>query len=120
MKRETILKTILVLIIGVMLFARPVNVFATDDIGNFFNPEYEDQGSLKDIETGTNTDTNTNNDTNKDANTDKETNKDTNTKPNNKLPEAGLAEDTAMVVTLVVLGVAAIFTFKKANEYKNI
>ena len=50
----------------------------------------------------------------------KDTNKNTNTKPENKIPEAGLAEDTAMVVTLVVLGVAAIFTFKKANEYKNI
>ena len=56
----------------------------------------------------------------KNTNTNKDTNKNTNTKPENKIPEAGLAEDTAMVVTLVVLGVAAIFTFKKANEYKNI
>ena len=74
MKREAILKIILVLIVGVILFAKPVNVVAASsdpaDINDIFG--WEDQtGSITDTDTNTNTSTNTstNTDTNTSTNT---------------------------------------------------
>ena len=37
-----------------------------------------------------------------------------------ELPKAGIAEDTMMVVSIMVLGTTAIFALKKVNDYKNI
>ena len=103
MKRERILKTIIVLIIGVVLFAMTSNVFAADTGLDFF----DDTTNQLDKNTNTNA-TNTNT---------------TNTNTNNyntNLPKAGAGENTIMGVAITVLAVVAIFAYKKVNQYKNI
>lgn len=132
MRKEIILKIILVLIMGVILFIRPVNVFAVSsdatDLNNYWD-DWEDQGSKDDItpndtttdtNTSTNTNTNTNTSTSTNTNTTNNTSTTTNKQQSETLPKAGLAEDTIMVVTVIGLVAISIYTFKKINEYKNI
>lgn len=128
MRRERILKTIIVLIIGVVLFAMTSNVFAADTGLDFF----DDTTNQLDKNTNTNaTNTNTNtintntNATNTNATNTNTTNTPatTNTNTNNyntNLPKAGAGENTIMGVAITVLAVVAIFAYKKVNQYKNI
>lgn len=109
MKRERILKTIIVLIIGVVLFAMTSNVFAADTGLDFF----DDTTNQLDKNTNTNA-TNTNT-----TNTPATTNTNTNNY-NTNLPKAGAGENTIMGVAITVLAVVAIFAYKKVNQYKNI
>ena len=129
MKRERILKTIIVLIIGVVLFAMTSNVFAADTGLDFF----DDTTNQLDKNTNTNANTNatntntsnTNNTNTNNTNTVDTTNTSatTNTNTNNyntNLPKAGAGENTIMGVAITVLAVVAIFAYKKVNQYKNI
>lgn len=104
MKRERILKTIIVLIIGVVLFAMTSNVFAADTGLDFFDD------TTNQLDTNTNT-----NATNTPATTNTNTNN-----YNTNLPKAGAGENTIMGVAITVLAVVAIFAYKKVNQYKNI
>jgi len=115
MKRETILKTGLILLIGAILLAMPVNVFATEptDLDKYFN--YEDQGDKTTIEGDTPTETPT---TPEPEQTTPST--ETTQEPEETLPKAGLAEDTMMVVTIAGLVLLATVAYKKINEYQNI
>lgn len=127
MRRKTILKIMLVLIIGTVLFVMPSTAFAATgnatDIDDFWN-DLEDQGDKNNLSGNTNTNTNTNMNTNTNTNTN--TNKNTNTNDsiktntNNQYNKAGLAENTMAGVVVTVLGITAIYTYKKINEYKNI
>ena len=126
MKRERILKTIIVLIIGVVLFAMTSNVFAADTGLDFFDD------TTNQLDTNTNTNANTNAiNTNTNATNTNNTNTvyttntsvATNTNTNNyntNLPKAGAGENTIMGVAITVLAVVAIFAYKKVNQYKNI
>lgn len=109
MKKETILKTIFILIVGAILFTMPVNVFAeSEDLDKLFNQnELEDLGGLKDLQPETESTTST-------------PSTETNTQPEELLPHAGVAEDTMMVVTIVGLVILATVAYKKVNEYQNI
>ena len=120
MKRETILKAILLVIIGIMLLAKPINVFADSTNLNDF---WEDQGGLDDIGGGTTTETPT--DTTQTPDTSTTTpSTDTTTTPStetkDELPKAGLVEDTMMVVATFGLVAMAIFAYKKTSEYEGI
>lgn len=89
MKREAILKIILVLIAGVVLFAKPVNVVAASsepaDINDIFG--WEDQtGSITDTDTNTNTNTNTDTNTNTNTSTSTDTNTNTSTNTSTSTP----------------------------------
>ena len=113
MKRETILKIILVLTMICMLFTMSVNVYAeATDLDSF----WEDQGSKEDLggDTTTETPTTTPEPTPSTPSTP------TTSEPEETLPDAGIAEDTMMVVTIVGLVIAAIFAYRKVNEYQNI
>lgn len=119
MKRERILKTIIVLIIGVVLFAMTSNVFAADTGLDFFDD------TTNQLDTNTNTNANTNATNTNNTNTVDTTNTSvaTNTNTNNyntNLPKAGAGENTIMGVAITVLAVVAIFAYKKVNQYKNI
>ena len=122
MKRETILKTMLILIIGAILFAMPVNVFAeAADLDVYF----ENQGSLQDIGGDTQTETQTTTTPTTTTQPETTTTPSTGTTTGTTTQEstysdAGLAEDTLMVVTIGGLVVAAIFAYRKVNEYQNI
>lgn len=120
MKKETMFKIITVLMTGVILFTMSTNVFALEDDDtnlDFFEdttdqlepqPEQQPEPTPEqqpepqpEVNTNTQPETNTNNyDTN--------------------LPEAGLAEDTMMVISIVLLVGTAVFAYKKVNDYKNI
>ena len=120
MKRETILKIILVLTMISMLFTMSVNVYAeTTDLNDF----WEDQGGLDDIGGDTPTETPTTTPEPEQTPTTPSTpstGTTTETTQESTYSDAGLAEDTLMVVTIAGLVVAAIFAYRKVNEYQNI
>ena len=113
MKKETILKTIFILIVGAILFTMPVNVFAEPtDLDEF----WEDQGGLEDIGGGT-----TDKPTETPAPTPEPEPTPTPTPtPEESIPHAGVAEDTMMVVTIAGLVILATVAYRKLNEYQNI
>ena len=121
MRREKILKVMLGLIIGVVLLVMPLNTFAATsnvtDLDDLLN-DYEDQGSKNDLTGNTNTNTNTN--TNKNTNTNTSTNTNKNANTNTNIPKAGLAENTMAGVVITILGITAVYAYKKINEYKKI
>ena len=133
MRKEKILKLMVVLTIGIVLVAMTSNVFAADS--NSTVDFFED--TTNQLNTNTNTSTNTNTNTNTNINTATNTNNvnttttdataNTNTNAvantsnyNTSLPKAGLKENTMMGVAMTVLAVVAVFAYKKINQYKNI
>lgn len=119
MKNTKILKMITILIMGVILFAMSINVFALDDSDSGL--DFIDQSS----ELNTNTNTNTNNsavDLTNQLNTTTPTNTNTTNSSNynTSLPKAGAPENTMMVVGITILGITAVYAYKKVKEYKNI
>ena len=114
MKKVTSLKVILILVVGLMLLVTPINIFAATegpaDLDSLWT-DLEDQGDKGDLKPE---------ETTPPPETTPPTPSTETEKPNNKLPDAGLAEDTMMVISIIVLGATAIYTFKKVNDYKNI
>ena len=125
MKRETILKIMLVLIIGVVLCTIPAIVFAatsnSTDLDDFLNNNnFEDQGSKNDLVGNTNTNTNINTSNNTNTNVTNNTTKTNVNNYNTNLPKAGAPENTMMGVAITSLVIIAIYAYKKVREYKNI
>ena len=138
MKKEKILKLMVVLTIGIILVAMTSSVFAADtnstvdffeDTTNQLNTTNTNSNTSTDTNTNTNTNantntTNTNVNTNTTTTTDTSTNTNVNTTNTNNyntnLPKAGLRENTMMGVAITILAVVAIFAYKKINQYKNI
>lgn len=125
MKKERILKTIVVLLIGVVLFTMSSNVFAADSNSkvDFWEDTTNQLNTNTNTSTNINTATNTNNvnTTTTDATANTNTNAVANTSNyNTSLPKAGLKGNTMMGVAITVLAVIAIFAYKKINQYKNI
>ena len=131
MRKEKILKLMVVLTIGIVLVAMTSNVFAADS--NSTVDFWED--TTNQLNTNTNTNTSTNTNTNTNINTATNTNNVNTTTTdatantnavantsnyNTSLPKAGLKENTMMGVAITVLAVIAIFAYKKINQYKNI
>ena len=131
MRKEKILKLMVVLTIGIVLVAMTSNVFAADS--NSTVDFWEDTTNQLNTNTNTSTNTNTNTNINTATNTNNvnttTTNATANTNTNavantsnynTSLPKAGLKENTMMGVAITVLAVIAIFAYKKINQYKNI
>ena len=137
MKKEKILKLMVVLTIGTILVEMTSNVFAADSSSGI--DFFEDQTNQLNTTTNTNTNTNTNANTNSNTtntatnnttNTTNTTNTSTNvnttnttTNANNyntNLPKAGAPENTMVGIVITVLAIVAIFAYKKVNQYKNI
>ena len=137
LKKEKILKLMVVLTIGTILVAMTSNVFAADSSSGI--DFFEDQTNQLNTTTNTNTNTNTNANTNSNTtntatnnttNTTNTTNTSTNvnttnttTNANNyntNLPKAGAPENTMVGIVITVLAIVAIFAYKKVNQYKNI
>lgn len=143
MKKEKILKLMVVLTIGTILVAMTSNVFAADSSSGI--DFFEDQTNQLNTTTNTNTNTNTNANTNSNT-TNTATNNTTNTTNtidttntstnvnttntentttnannyNTNLPKAGAPENTMVGIAITVLAIVAIFAYKKVNQYKNI
>lgn len=133
MKRERILKTIVILIIGAVLFAMSSNVFAADvnffeDTTNQLNTTNTNSTNTETNNTANTTNTTNTNNTNTNVNTVNSTNTsstlDTNTvntnNYNTNLPKAGAPENAMLGVAITILAVVAVFAYKKINQYKNI
>ena len=121
MKKEKMLKVMLVLVMGVILFVMSTNVYAVED-----DIYLDIQDSLPTDNTNTNTGTTTNTNTGT-TNTNLSGTTNTNLSGTNSnadystnLPEAGLAENTLLGVGVTVLVIVAIVAYKKVNEYKDI
>ena len=123
MKRERILKIILILTAVAMLCVMPIKAFATTDdaasLDEFFN-DWEDQEVEGNTVTPTPTATPTPKPTTTVTTTPTPTATVTTNQYNTDIPKAGLAEDTMMVVAVLVLGATAIYAFKKLSDYSNI
>ena len=132
MKKEKILKLMVVLTIGTILVAMTSNVFAADSSSGI--DFFEDQTNQLNTTTNTNTNTNTNANTNSNTtntatnnttNTTNTTNTSTNvnttnttTNANNyntNLPKAGAPENTMVGIVITVLAIVAIFAYKKVK-----
>lgn len=137
MKKEKILKLMVVLTIGTILVAMTSNVFAADSSSgiDFFEDQTNQLNTTTNTNTSTNTNANTNSNTtntatNNTTNTTNTTNTSTNvnttnttTNANNyntNLPKAGAPENTMVGIVITVLAIVAIFAYKKVNQYKNI
>ena len=103
MKKEKILKIIVVLILGVTLLAMSTRVFAAVGDSDGLMDLYDDTtNQLNTTNTNiTNTKLNTNN-------------------YNTNLPKAGAAENKMLGVAFTVLAITAVYAYKKVKEYKNI
>lgn len=121
MRKEKMLKLVLVLLTSIIIMAMSVNVFAADDnvLNDFLggenfdnmNDEYENQDQNQNTPS---LNTNTPVEENKTPATNNTNNTNTN------LPEAGLAEDTMAGVAVTILAITAIYAYRKVKEYKNI
>ncbi len=118
MKRENLLKIMLVILMGIIMLVMATDAYALTDSNNYIDLTNS---------VNTNTNTNTNIDLNTNTNTNTNTNKNITTDTNNKntnyntnLPKAGLEENTMMGVAVVVLGIVAIFAYKKVKYYKGV
>ena len=149
MKREKLLKIVITLIMGTVLFVMSTNVFAADSGIDFFedttNQLDTNTNTSSDTNTSTNTNTNTSTDTNTNTSTSTNTSVDTNTNSstnttgtidmntttntstntnannyNTNLPKAGAPENAILGVVMTVLVVVAVFAYRKVNQYKNI
>lgn len=123
MKKEKVLKVILVLVIGVILFAMSTNAYAAEDdiyldIQNSLNTN-TNTGTTNTNLSGTTTNTNTGTTNTGTTNTNL-SGTNSNVDYSTNLPEAGLAENTLLGVGVTVLVIVAIVAYKKVNEYKNI
>lgn len=106
MKKEKILKIIVVLILGVTLLAMSTRVFAA--VG--------DSDGLMDLYDDTTNQLNTTNTNNTNTNTNLLNTNNYNT----NLPKAGAAENKMLGVVFTVLAITAVYAYKKVKEYKNI
>lgn len=133
MKENKMLKVLIILMVGVILFAMTTKSFALDDSDSGLN-FYEDQSDQLEKNTNTKTDTNTSTSTNTSTNTNTNTTTNTNTNTNSNtnttdtsannyntsLPKAGAPENAMLGVAVVVLVIIAACAYKKINEYKNV
>ena len=124
MKKTKILKTLIVLIMGMILFTMSTSVFALDDSDSDLN-FYEDTSDQLETNTNTNANTNTNTSTNTNINTNTNTNVDTNVTTNSNnyntsLPKAGAPENALVGISITVLAITAVYAYRKTREYKNI
>ena len=119
MKKEKILKIIVVLILGVTLLAMSTRVFAAvGDSDGLMDDKTKQLNTTNTNNTNTNTNllnTNTLNTNTNITNTKLNTNN-----YNTNLPKAGAAENKMLGVAFTVLAITAVYAYKKVKEYKNI
>lgn len=136
MKNLTVIKTILVTLICLGVIAIATNVFADNttftDLTNTLNATNTSSNTtssntttnLTSSNTATNTSTNTANTTKVNTvnttNTTNKTNTSSYNNTNTNLPSTGLQDSMPIVVLVVVLGISAVYAYKKVKDYKEI
>ena len=121
MKKETLVKILITVIMIVALLAMSINVFAATSLdGNSIidltNTINTNTGSGN-TNTGINLNTGTTGNT---YNTNINTNIANTNNVNTNLPHTGVAENTLLIISIMVLGIVAIYAYTRIKYYKNI
>ena len=129
MKKNKILKIVIVLIMSIAMFTISINAFAATDnsLDGFWSDSseegFEDQGDKSDLgvkepeQKEEPKETEQKKEEEKKQEEKKETEQ---KKETNKYNDAGLEENSVVIVAITILGIVAIYAYKKVNEYKNI
>ena len=120
MKKERMLKLVLVIIMGIMLVGMATSAYALSDDEFLDITDTVDTNTIvDDTEDNLDEDVNIDENTNIDFSTDTE-NTNVNANYNTNLPEAGVAENTMLGVAVTILAVVAVYAYRKVKYYKNI
>ena len=127
MKNSKLLSLVLVVIVGlsVALFTKDVFAATTTDFTNIALSSNNTTTGSSTSTTGSGNETvlssSKNNTTNNTSNsTVLKTNNTTSTYNNSSLPKTGVEDSMPGVILVIVLGVSAVYAYKKMQDYKNI
>ncbi len=117
MKNSKLVKTVLIMLISIIMILVSKEIFAADiDITPSIN---NTTNSTKTNNTTTNSTTNKTVSNNATNNSVLRTNN-TSTYNNSSLPKTGIEDSLPITVLVVVLGISAVYAYKKIQYYKNI
>ena len=117
MKNSKLVKTVLIMLISIIMILVSKEIFAADiDITPSIN---NTTNSTKTNNTTTNSTTNKTVSNNATNNSVLRTNN-TSTYNNSSLPKTGIEDSLPVTVLVVVLGISAVYAYKKIQYYKNI
>lgn len=127
MKKTNLMKVASILLISVMVILFNASVFAADNTGfndltsTLSNSSNNSSNNTNVSANNTNSNTNTNTNTNSNTNLNINTNSNNSSIYNNtNLPKTGVESSIPVAMLVVILGVSAIYAYRKINEYKNI
>lgn len=125
MKKSNLIKVVTILLISVMVIAFATVVNAAENEAGFKDLT-DTLTNTENTANDTNT-SNTTNSTNKSANNTNTNNVSNNTNKssvynntNTNLPKTGIEDSIPVAMLVVVLGISAVYAYKKVNDYKNI
>lgn len=119
MKSSKLVKIVLVMIISLSMILIASQVFADTDLTNTLTGNSTTNNTI--TITGNNTINTTNNTTaNNTTNNVVLTTNNTSTYNNTSLPNTGIGDSIPGVILVVVLGISAVYAYKKMQDYKNI
>ena len=121
MKKTKIVSIVLIVMIVIAMLFTARNVFAADDLGyllgnNVAGNNVESSGGSSKPANSTPSNNSLNNTTNNLV----LTTNNTSTYNNSSLPKTGVEDSMPVVVLVVVLGISAVYAYKKMQDYKNI
>ena len=121
MEKSKLMKIVLIIIMvsmGVLLSAR--QAFAVDSFTDLTNTIDNSTTNTTTLDNTTNNTTTNNTVANNTINNTFLTTTNTSTRNNTTLPNTGLAENTPVILLVVVFAISAVYAYKKIQDYKNI
>ena len=126
MKKSTILKTIILILIFTIISCLSTTVFAddetldlTDSLTGGSSSSQEDQNTTPEPEQPS-VDATPDATPNEETNTEADANNNSSSYQESEIPYAGPAESIAMIVAFVACAITGIYTFIKLSDYNNI
>lgn len=118
MKNSKLVKTVLIMLISIIMILVSKEIFAADiDITPSIN---NTTNSTRTNNTTTNSTTNNTVSSNNTTNNSVLRTNNTSTYNNSSLPKTGIEDSLPITVLVVVLGISAVYAYKKIQYYKNI
>ncbi len=124
MKKTSLIKVVSILLISAMVFLFNGGVFAADGFNDLTSTLSNTNSNSSNSNTSSNnTNSNTANNSNRaNTNSNIKTNSNTNNSSayNTNLPKTGVESSVPVAMFVVILGISAIYAYRKINEYRNI
>lgn len=126
MKKSIMVKSFIVMLISAMIMFMSTSVFAVDvdaelDLtGNSSSTNSSNTNSANSANTNTNKANTNSNKANTNLNTNGVRTNSANTYNNTSLPKTGIESSLPIALIVVVLGISAIYAYKKIKDYRNI